>query len=304
MRARTCILIGSMALLIGLGLGLVYAWFIQPVEYTSISLAELRPEHRATWITLVAASYAVEDDWRRASFRLDYLDDPHLEQSVGDLVREAVIQVQSPPIVRALVRLADRLGVRVPEMMVYLATPVPTVTPGLGPVSPTPSPPPPPTATPTFALPPSPTPLPTLTPTPTPRPGYSLLAQERTCPLDQSTAEIQAIVEDEQARGIPGVEVWVSWDGGADRFVTGLKPELGAGYGDIDIQPGLVYAVSVGNSAVPLVSGLKAEVCPSEPPSQTSRAVWRLTFRTVLPTATPALPITPTLTTSLTLASP
>jgi len=48
--------------------------------------------------------------------------------------------------------------------------------------------------------------------------------------------------------GNAGIEVWVTWENGADRFVTGLKPDKGNGYGDFDMQPGGVYAIAVAES--------------------------------------------------------
>ena len=59
-------------------------------------------------------------------------------------------------------------------------------------------------------------------------------------------AQIRVLIEDEKAKGVPGVDVWVTWEGGADRFVTGLKPEKGPGYGDFDVQPGIAYDVAGG----------------------------------------------------------
>ncbi len=281
------------ALAVGLAAGLIYAWWVDPVEFTDVTPAELRAEYRPTWITLVAASYAVENDWGRASFRLDSLGERDLASTVAAVTRRAIAELQPAPILRALARLSEKLGVRTPEMIVYLATPLPTSTPNLEPPTPRPTPVIP-TATPTFAPPVTPTPLPTLTPTPTPLPSYVLVKQDRLCQTGLAASQIQVNVEDEQGKGIPGVEVWVNWENGADRFVTGLKPELGAGYGDFDMKPGPVYNVSVGLSALPLASGLKAEVCPSGVPTQTAYAVWTLVFRTIPPTPTPTATITPT----------
>lgn len=289
---RSYVIIGLIAAIVGLAAGLGYAWFAAPVEYTDVSPAELRAEYRPTWITLVAASYAVENDWGRANFRLEALGEKNIGQSVADVMSRAMAEMQPTSILRALARLAEQLGVRTPEMIIYLATPLPTSTPN----SPTdtPTPPLPPSPTPTFVPLATLTPLPTLTPTPTPLPSYLLVSQDRQCETGASAPQIQAIVQDNQNQGIPGVDVWVNWDGGADRFVTGLKPELGAGYGDFDLTLGLTYNVSVGNSAVPLVSGLKAEVCPSNVPTQTAYTMWRLIFQTIAPTLSSTATITST----------
>jgi hypothetical protein len=294
---RTYALIGFIAAIIGLGAGLGYAWYIDPVQYTTSTPAQLMPQYRPTLITLIAASYAVENDWGRANFRLNSLGDPNIGKSVAKVTRRAIAELQPAPILRALVRLADRLGERTPEMMVYLATPLPISTPVTippTPLPPTPTPTKTPSPSPTFALPATPTPLPTLTPTPTPLPGYLLVSQDRLCQTGLSASLLQAVVENEKGEGVPGMEIWVSWEGGADRFVTGLKPELGPGYGDLQMRPNIAYNVSVGTSTLPLASGLRAEVCPSDVPTQTAFAVWRLVFRPVPPTPTPTPTSTPT----------
>jgi len=300
--SRPSLFLGLIAAVVGLIAGVCYAWFIQPVEFTFVTPAELLPEYRSTWITLVAASYAVENDWGRANFRLNSLGEENISQSVADVTRRAIAELQPAPILRALARLSDRLGIRSPEMIVYLATPLPTSTPDLRPPSPIPTQPtlPPPTFTPTFVPPDTPTPLPTLTLTPTPLPSYLLVEQDRQCQTGLETSQIHVNVEDGEGQGIPGIEVWINWGDGADRLVTGLKPELGTGYGDFDMRPGATYNVSVGTSAVPLVSDLKVEVCPSDVPTQTAYAVWWLVFRTVPPTPTPTPTITPTVQTEQT----
>ncbi len=296
MDSHSSVGIGLIVVVIGIIAGLVFSWFIMPVEFIYLTPAELEPQYRPTWIKLVAASYTVEDDWGRAEFRLNSLGEPDIKESVGAVFRQAVAEFQPPPILRALARLADRLGARTPEMIIYLATPVPTSTPNPEP-SPTLTPPSSATPSPTFVLPPTPTPLPTLTPTPTPLPNYLIISQDRVCKTGIGNSQIHVNVEGADGQGIPGVEVWVNWDGGADRLLTGLKPELGSGYGDFDMKPGIAYNVSVGTSASPLVSNLKAEVCPSNVPTQTAYAVWVLMFRTVppTPTPTPTVTLTPTL---------
>ncbi|MBN1891113.1 MAG: hypothetical protein JW850_24160 [Thermoflexales bacterium] len=299
MSSRPYLLSVVIVFVIGLSLGLGYGWFVDPLEYTDVTPAELGSEHRSTWITLVAASYAVENDWARASFRLESLGEgDKIGSSVTDVMRHAIAELQAPPILRALARLAERLGQRTPEMIVYLATPIPTSTPDLvtpspPPTRPRPSPTPSSTPTPTFAPPASPTSLPTLTPTPSPTPGYLLVKRERLCEMGASFSQIRVNVEDEQGHGLAGIEVWVSWEDGADRFVTGLKPERGTGYGDFDMKAQVAYDVSLGALAVPLVRGLKAEVCPSNVPTQTALASWVLVFSPLPPTPTPTVTSTP-----------
>jgi hypothetical protein len=90
-------------------------------------------------------------------------------------------------------------------------------------------------------------------------------------------------VQDLEGNGLPGIDVWITWDGGADRFVTGLKPESGPGFGDFDMQPGASYRVGAGTqSALALVSNLRADRCTTE-----SGVSGRLSWDIVLQPAAP-----------------
>jgi len=298
------LIIFLVAAAVGLVGGLVVAWFVSPVQYTSVEPAELRSEFRPTYLQLVGASFAVENDWTRAQFRLDALRDPNIGRQLAEVTERAIAEGRPAPMLRALARLSDRRGVRTAAMIVYLATPVPTFTPFATPTPvkrPTLPPTLTPTLAPTFAPPETPTPLPTFTPTPAPLPVYLLIAQDRVC--EPGSPQIRVVVEDEEGKGAPGLEVWVTWEDGADRFVTGLKPEQGSGYGDVEIQPDKIYAVAIAQSALPLATGIKTEQCPSSDPTQTILASWQLTFRPIPPTATPTLAVTPTLTPTATIAS-
>jgi hypothetical protein len=286
---RRLLILFLVAAAVGLVGGLAVAWFASPVQYTYVEPSELRLESRVTYLQLVGASFAFEDDWTRARFRLDALRDPNVARQLADVTERAIAEGRPAPWLRALSRISDRLGVRTAAMIIYLATPVPAFTPSFTPTPVRrPTLPPPtltPTLPPTFAPPDTPTPLPTFTPTPAPLPAYLLIARDRICA--PGAPQIRVVVQDEKGDEAPGVEVWVTWDDGADRFVTGLKPEKGQGYGDVDIQPDKTYAVAIAQSALPIAAGIKTEQCPSSDPSQTILASWRLTFGPVPPTITP-----------------
>lgn len=285
-RSRTLVTF-LVALAAGLIGGLTVAWFVSPVEYTAVEPSDLKAEFRPTYLQLVSASFAFENDWPRTQFRLDALGNPNVARQVAEITQQAIAEGGPAPMLRAMSKLSDRLGVRTAAMIVYLATPVPTVS---RVVTPTPLLPPTlvPTLTPapTFMLPDTPTPLPTFTPTPLPPPVYLLVARDRVC--ETGAPQIRVVLEDETGKGIPGAEVWVTWENGADRFVTGLKPDKGSGYADFDMQPGLIYAIAVAESALPIVTGLETERCPSSDPTQNIFASWQLTFRPVPPTPTPS----------------
>ncbi len=174
-----------------------------------------------------------------------------------------------------------------PPSPTFSPTPSPTVTP-----SPTPPPTltPSPTLTPTATLTPtqtitptgtftpsptftpSSTPTPTATPTPsptfTPSPTPPLLQRlrfkekEQLCDPEQPL-HVEVVVQNEDGEGVPGIEVWLTWAEGADRAVTGLKPDEGMGYVDFNADPRTTYTISAGELGMPLVSGLQLETCPT-----------------------------------------
>ena len=70
--------------------------------------------------------------------------------------------------------------------------------------------------------------------------------------------------------------IHVVWDQGSDQFFTGLKPELGAGYADFNMQPGIAYTVELPGSSA-LVTGLELEACTGEQ-GQSFNGSWLLVF--------------------------
>jgi hypothetical protein len=263
MNTRTLVVIGFV---IGAALGLAYAWLIEPVTFSESSPAQVMKSYREAWLIMSAEALAQDGDWERTLARVNALRDANLSQTLADLFER--YQANGPnPTARALARLADRLNARTPAMQVYLAeiiAPTPEIIPTIEtaatsqPIA-TPSP----TAT--------PEPLPTVPPTATPIPDYQVIARVAECTRGQPP-QIRVIVQDQLGQSVPGKEVWITWeDGGTDRFVTGLKPELDAGYGDFDMQPDLAYNVGVDKPTSVIVSGLRADSCESD-----GRTSWRL----------------------------
>jgi hypothetical protein len=62
-----------LALLAGLGLGLVYSWFLSPVTYVDANPAILRADFKDQYRIVIAASYASTQDLARARARLNLL---------------------------------------------------------------------------------------------------------------------------------------------------------------------------------------------------------------------------------------
>lgn len=62
-------------LFIGIGIGLLYGWVIDPVEYVDTYPAALREDYKALYVLMVAETYQVERDLNLALERLAFFDD-------------------------------------------------------------------------------------------------------------------------------------------------------------------------------------------------------------------------------------
>jgi len=289
-------------LVLGLLLGLVYTWGIAPVELVNTYPALLRADHRWTWVRLTALSYVVDGDLERARARLEGLDHEDVAGALEALIEEYAAAGRPASVLRSLAALAQELDVHTPAMLVYLHTPAPplptrtpTPTPTFTPTpsrTPTPTPTPTPTFTPTSTPTPTPemtgtpptatptrTPTPTLTLTPTPTPPLpyrlQLTQQEQICEPGLAP-HIEVIVETEQGAPVAGMEIWLMWPGGADRAVTGLKPQHGEGYVDFAAEPDVSYTLGTGELGAPLVTGLQIERCPVGEGEEPMIGSWRI----------------------------
>lgn len=264
------------SLVIGLLIGLYYAWVVDPVIYVNSSPSRLSQPYKAEYIFLVSQSYAADGNWPRAQERLAALEDSALPQTVNTLLETYVRDLQSPDALRHMAALAQQLGVQSGAVVVFAPTPDALPTPTLASdaaasqlPSPTPLPIDIPSPTP---LPPTPTASATPPPTPSVELAYQLLSQERACRGDDSPL-IEVVAQNVDGAELPGVEVEVQWEGGSDRFYTGFKPDLGAGYGDFAMSPGVSYTVVLVEGS-PEVSGLRVEPCDDG-----RDGGWRLLFQ-------------------------
>lgn len=70
---------------IGIALGLVYGWVINPVQYTDVTPDALRVDYRTDYVLMVAEAYRAEQDPALAARRLAVLG----SDSPGFLAEEA-----------------------------------------------------------------------------------------------------------------------------------------------------------------------------------------------------------------------
>ena len=239
---------GALALLVTLALGLAaglgYAWGVNPVSYTDTSPASLRDDFRADYLTLVASAYDATGDLPRARARLALFAYADPSPLLAALAQQRLGQGWPEAEARALARLSADLQAQAPPASESQASP-PTAA---G------------TPTPTRTVTPVPSPAPTRTPTSTPGAPFRLLAQDEVCDTDLGQPLLQVEVVDAAGQPVPGAEVRVVWDTGQDHFFTGLKPDLGVGYGDFSLTPGVTYTVQLVDSDQP-VTGLTSGEC-------------------------------------------
>ncbi len=277
-------------LVIGVIIGLVYAWRIAPVKYVDTSPATMRQDFKDQYRALIALAFAADNDLARAQARLELLKDPDSAQAVAIQAQQALAGGHPPAEAHALGLLAVALSQNAnasltSESSPVATTPVPTPSETPLPATATPSPTSPPVSpSPSTAisvtLPASVaafTPLPSRTPTPTSGAPFVLSGDAKlVCDATLKRPLIMVEAKDAAGQPVPGVEIIVNWSGGEDHFFTGLKPEHGPGYGDYVMTPDVTYTIHVadGGQQVP---GLKASACTGSGGSQFLGS-WSLVF--------------------------
>ncbi|MCX6071509.1 MAG: hypothetical protein NTU91_11745 [Chloroflexi bacterium] len=249
------------ALVLGIAAGLYYAWGVNPVSYTDTSPASLREDFRSDYLTLIASAYDATGDLPRARARLALFAYADPAPVLSALAQQRLAQGWPEAEARALARLAaDIQGETVATPATVGSSPTPAGTP-----------------TPTRTLTPIPSPAPTRTPTSTPGAPFRLLDREQVCDETLGRSLLQVVVVDAAGQPVPGSEVRVVWDTGQDHFFTGLKPDLGVGYGDFEMSPGVTYTVQLVDSDQP-VTGLTPGECTAADGTQYAGS-WLLRFQ-------------------------
>ena len=223
---------------IGLAGGLYYAWLISPVEYVETAPYSLRADFRGDYLALIASAYASGGDLLRARTRLALFPDLDTAAELASLAQQRLAVGLADTEASALSQLASALS------QGPIRTPVPTLS-----VSPTPSN--------------TPRPTPTRRPTATPGAAFLLASRQKICDPLLSQPLIQVVVMDAAQEPVPGREISIVWNTGQDHFFTGLKPELGLGYGDFAMTEAVSYTLQLADSQQP-VTDLATHECEAE----------------------------------------
>jgi hypothetical protein len=265
-----------LALLIGLGLGLVYSWVISPLGVSNAEPTTLRADFKDQYRSLIAAAYAATGNLPRAQARLALLRDSNPVESLNGQAQRMQASSQSFERTDQLVALALALDGNIGDESTN-DTPdsTPTIVEITNEANDLPS---------ETALPPAAdipvdltetpqtietqtvvlesTPRPTSTFTPVPGKPFALSGQETICDPNLPNGLLQVLVLSSNRRQIAGVEIDITWDGGKEQFFTGLKPELGNGYADYGMTPDITYSIQLARGS-DVAQGIIAPTCQS-----------------------------------------
>lgn len=272
------------ALLVGLGMGLVYAWIISPLRVTNAGPAALRADFKDSYRSAIAASYAATGNQPRAQARLALIGDPDpidaLNAQAQRMLTDSETFEQADEVAALAVALQNGSGnvpTSVPTEVVQEVDAAFTQT----------LPPPPPDVPIAFTETPesietqpvviTATPRPTQTPPPTLGAPFTLTGQENICDTNLPDGLLQILVLNSNRRQLAGMKIIVTWEGGDEQFFTGLKPELGNGYADYIMAPNVTYTVQLASGS-DIAAGLTPPTCQA-PSGETFAGGIKLTFQ-------------------------
>ena len=277
-----------LALVVGIGLGLVYAWMIHPKAVTEADPSTLRTDFKEQYRSVIAAAFAANKALPRAQARLQLLRDADPVEALNAQAQQMLARGESARAadqVAALARaiqegpeeksLASNPSPQVAAILEETSAPItssslPEITSLL---TETPS-------APTEANQPplaSSTPRPTRTALPTQPVPFNLTGQEEVCDPNLPDGLLQILVIGSNRKQIPGMEIDITWENGKEKFFTGLKPEIDIGYADFIMTPDVAYSVQLASGS-DIAARLIAPTC-QDPAGGSYTGGIKLTFQ-------------------------
>ena len=262
-----------LALLAGLGLGLVYSWVISPLGVSDAEPITLRADFKDQYRSAIAAAYAATGNLPRARARLALLGDSNSVEALNGQAQRMRANNQSFERADQVVALALALDESTSgangALPATLTTEIADQSENIVTETSPPSSPEVPldlTETPqtieTQTLVIESTPRPTSTATPVPGKPFALTGQETICDSNLPAGLLQVLVLNSNRRQIAGAEIDITWDGGKESFFTGLKPELGNGYADYIMTPDVTYSIQLARGS-DVALGITVPTCQS-----------------------------------------
>lgn len=237
-------------LALGAVAGLAWAWLIAPIQAGNTTPANLNNQDREIYLQLVADNLAGDGDTAMAARRVAELGPAGKEQLAG-LVVSALDSGRPPDEGSRLAALAFTLGVNTPAVSM-LAQPQPL-----------------PAATAAHPIPASET-------TSEPDTGndrFRLLDRRPICTPGESAGRIEIVTLDTQGEPLAGVNASVQWESGHDTFITGFDTGKGVGFGDFEMEPGIVYSINLDGDK-PSATDIQIQPC-----ADGQEGGWQLEYR-------------------------
>lgn len=240
----------SVSAIVGVALGLAIAWLAPPLQFWNADPASLRQSVKDDYVRLISASYELSGNLPLAKQRLDQLTLSDPARTFNELVAQEKQTLGNSAIQDSLIHLGQALGYRLP----YTAQrPAPGTRTAIEPMG---------ASTQT---------------------GTTLTLKEHTrltCTDEPDAAYLRVIVRDATGRELPNMAVAIRWANGEEVIYTGLKPERGLGYADLQVEPGK-YTVTILNVPSETISDLVIGASPSN--CRTDRGAtprgWKIVFQ-------------------------
>jgi hypothetical protein len=276
-----------LALLVGLGIGLVYSWVISPLRVLDADPTTLRADFKDQYRSVIAAAYAATGNLPRAQARLALLGDANSVEALNAQAQRMLASGQQFEQADQVVALALALDEENGEALV--STPTIEIVNNVDVARTSTATSPPPLSEVPIVFTETPemietqqteivsTPRPTRTSTPVLGEPFALSGQETVCDANLPDGLLQVLVLNSNRRQLAGMEIAITWDGGKESFFTGLKPELGNGYADYIMTPDVTYTVQLARGS-DVALGISAPTCQA-PSGENFFGSIKLTFQ-------------------------
>ncbi len=239
-------------IVIGIVLGLFYAWKIQPAQYIDAAPDALSREFKDQYRIMIAKAYLANGDPVRARARLELLGSGDLFQALSEQAQRTLAQNNQSEEARALGILAIELG-KIRDMGDSELFSGMIATPGVMTTNTAPSIN---SATqPAIFQTSTPTPdasIVLVTPTSISADLFILQSLEKICEPRPDKALFQIQAMDKNNQPVPGVLIILSSEHGDERFYTGLSPDKGLGYAEFSPAPGVIYSLRLEEDGIPI----------------------------------------------------
>jgi hypothetical protein len=254
-------------LIIGLAVGLLFAWVISPVKYVDTEPGALASGVKDQYRQIIALAYQANHDLGRARQRIALIDPGSdfqvlaaqaqrmlADDTTSEEARALAVlaaDMSKPPVEIAATQFSSTPSAPTPSAEKQATTEISvrvSETPAEVAAIQSPTPLPSPTVPPTLTF----TPAPTFTPRPTATPKRALEApfvlkqQREICDKTISPGLLEIQVTASDGNPLSNVQIIIITKDGQDTFYTGLYPEIGPGYADFVMTAGETYSLKVG----------------------------------------------------------